>query len=132
MPAGQTPGPLGVQRAQKRQQIQSLFANGGTALYDAILAAHRTQSSADASKRISAIVVLSDGQDTNSATSLQTLLDQIKATPERETVRIFVIGYGKDADASVLKKISDATQGKYYEGQSGNIREVFRDISTFF
>jgi Ca-activated chloride channel family protein len=132
VPASVAPTPLGVQRAQKRQQIQGLFADGGTALYDAILAAHRTQSSTDASKRISAIVVLSDGQDTNSATSLANLLNQIRATPERESVRIFVIGYGKDADASVLKQISDATQGKYYEGQSGNIREVFRDISTFF
>jgi Ca-activated chloride channel family protein len=131
MPSG-PPAPLGAQRDQKRRQIQGLFASGGTSLYDAILAACKTASRTDTGRRISAIVVLSDGQDTSSSTTLPQLLAAIKATPERETVRIFTIGYGRDADSSVLKKISDATQAKSYDGKPENIREVFRDISTFF
>jgi Ca-activated chloride channel family protein len=131
MPSG-PPAPLGAQRDPKRRQIQGLFASGGTSLYDAILAAYKTASQTDTGRRISAIVVLSDGQDTSSTTTLPQLLAVIKATPERETVRIFTIGYGKDADSSVLKQISDATQAKSYDGKPENIREVFRDISTFF
>lgn len=130
--ANEKPTPLGPQRAQRIRQIESLFASGGTALYDAILAAHRLQMSGNARDRITAIVVLSDGQDTGSSIKLEELIAKISAAPERETVRIFTIGYGKDADASILNQISEATQAKYYEGKPENISEVFKDISTFF
>jgi Ca-activated chloride channel family protein len=130
--ANDKPTPLGPQRAQRQRQLESLFASGGTALYDAVLAAYRLQMSSNASDRITAIVVLSDGQDTASSIKLEELLANISSTQERETIRIFTIGYGKDADSSVLNQISEVTQAKYYEGKPENIREVFKDISTFF
>lgn len=126
------PTPLGPQRAAVEKQIGNLYASGGTALYDAILAAVNEQESVPNSNQISAIVVLSDGQDTSSRTKLPELLARIKATPEREAVRIFTIAYGSSAEKKVLQQISDATQAKTYEGKPENIREVFKDISTFF
>ena len=51
---------------------------------------------------------------------------------ERNTIRVFTIGYGKDAVKDVLKSIADATQAKFYEGNPENIQSVFREISTFF
>lgn len=129
--ASEPPAALGPQRAAAGKQIGNLFAAGGTALYDAVLAAHTLQSRSPAGK-ITAIVVLSDGEDTSSKLKLAELLKQVRATPERESIRIFTIGYGKGADGTALKDISDATQAKFYEGKPENIREVFRDISTFF
>ena len=50
----------------------------------------------------------------------------------KRTIRVFTIGYDSGAQQDVLKKIADTTQAKFYEGKPENIREVFRDISTFF
>jgi len=126
------PEPLGPRRKVLDGQIRSLFAGGGTALYDAILAAYQEQSASSVPGRISAVVVLTDGQDTNSTTALPDLLRQIRANPEREAIRVFTIGYGAGAEKKVLQQISETTQAKSYEGKPENIREVFKDISTFF
>src|SRR5262249_42293902 len=111
-----------------------LFAQGGTRLYDAIAIAYQRQiqSAQTASDKISAIVVLTDGADTRSDLKLDRLLSQIQLRSETQPVRVFTIGYGKDAQKDVLQKIADTTQAKFYVGTPENIREVFKDISTFF
>jgi Ca-activated chloride channel family protein len=132
--ANEDPAPLGTTRKLAEAKVNSLFASGGTALYDAILAAHRRQMdhAAENTGKISAIVVLTDGADTNSVIKLPELLKQIRFDAEHHNIRIFTIGYGADAQKDVLQKISDATQAKSYIGTPENIREVFKDISTFF
>jgi Ca-activated chloride channel family protein len=104
---------------------------GGTALYDAILAAQEHLRQNPTPDRISAIVVLTDGEDRNSRTSLRQLLDRVRAD-EEAGVKVFTIGYGKGANEKVLEGIADATQAKFYRGTTQNIREVFKEISTFF
>lgn len=113
--------------------VRNIFADGGTALYDAVYDAH-TAAAPVAAKRpdlISAIVVLTDGEDQNSKRTLDDLLRKIQFNGETNTVRVFTIRYG-GGSPEALKKIADATQGKYYEGTPQNIRSVFRDIATFF
>jgi len=126
--------PLKEFRPRAMSDAGSLIANGGTALYDAIASAHREQMAraAQNADRINAIVVLTDGADTDSVLKLNQLLDEIRFDSEKRTIRVFTIGYGRDAQKDVLKKIADATQAKFYEGKPENIREVFKDISTFF
>jgi Ca-activated chloride channel family protein len=55
------------ERANLTTQIDSLFTGGGTALYDAIDAAYQQLASAGADSKIQAVVVLTDGEDTQSA-----------------------------------------------------------------
>ncbi len=126
--------PLGKIRPQAMAAAGSLIANGGTALYDAIGAAFEEQLAKRAENRdkISAIIVLTDGADTDSSTKLPDLLNRIRFDSEKQTIRVFTIGYDSGGQADVLKKIADATQAKFYEGKPENIREVFKDISTFF
>jgi len=126
--------PLGEQREKAAGQISSLYAQGGTALYDAIETAFNKQmeTAADDRDKISAIVVLTDGADTNSKTQLRELLNEIRSDSENRNVRIFTIAYGSGAEGEILEQISEATQAKSYEGNPENIRTVFRDISTFF
>jgi len=126
--------PLKQSRADIEIKIKSLYAGGGTALYDATLEAFREQmNQRNANEgRISAIVVLTDGDDTNSSTKLETLLSQITSDNEIKNIRIFTIAYGSGARKDILKQIADRTQAKSYEGTPQNIRSVFRDISTFF
>lgn len=121
-------------RADLQQTVNGLYASGGTALYDSISLAY-DQLMADRAlneKKIAAIVVLTDGDDTNSRTALADLLNKIKVDNETHTIRIFTIAYGHDADQNVLKQIADATQAKSYIGTPENIRSVFKEISTFF
>jgi Ca-activated chloride channel family protein len=121
-------------REEAKAQIASLYPGGGTALYDSIAAAYKAHlDSEDAdSEKISAIVVLTDGADTDSRMALEELLNQIRFDNERHIIRVFTIGYGKDAKKDVLQQIADATQAKFYEGNQQNIRQVLREIATFF
>ena len=123
---------MGDGREQARQIVNSLFANGGTAVYDAVHESHAYLLAEPKPGTIAAVVVLTDGADRNSRTGMAELIDEIRTDNEVRTVRVFTIGYGEDAEADVLERISDATQAKYYSGSTDNIREVFKEISTFF
>ena len=59
--------PMRTDRETARTTIRSLFASGGTSAYDAVAEAHRQLMQTPDPASIAAIVVLSDGQDTNSA-----------------------------------------------------------------
>ena len=129
---GQQAAPMKSARQSAAQSIQSLFPTSGTALYDAVAAAHEYLAANPQADRITAIVVLTDGADTNSSLQLPDLLKKIQFDPEKHTTRIFTIGYGADAQLNVLKEIAEATQAKSFSGDKQNIREVFKEISTFF
>jgi len=128
--------PISSGKASLLQTIDSLFASGGTALYDSIDAAYQhllqDQKQNAQGNRILSVVVLTDGADTESNMKLNDLMQRIQYDGETRAIHVFTIAYGKDARKDVLKEISDATQAKSYEGTPQNIVEVFRDISTFF
>jgi Ca-activated chloride channel family protein len=119
-------------RAGLDAALSGAVADGGTALYDAVLAAVEQQVKASGRDRISAVVVLSDGEDRDSRTPLPELLERIRFDGERRSVRVFTIAYGKDARRDVLQQIAEATQGRAFEGKPEDVRQVFRDISMFF
>ena len=122
---------LSLSRKASDTAIDSLFPGGQTALFDAVSTAyaHLEQRPAD---HIRAVVVLTDGQDNQSKTTLAELLNHMHPGAEASPIRVFTIAYGADAQRSVLTQMADATQGKAYDGTPRNIVEVFRDISTFF
>jgi Ca-activated chloride channel family protein len=121
------------QRPQLAQQVDSLFANGGTALYDAIDAAYQHLAAVqNPDAKIQAVVVLTDGEDTESKVKLDDLMQRIKYNGENRAIHVFTIAYGREARKDILQQIAEATQAKFYEGTPQNIVEVFRDISTFF
>ncbi len=120
----------GRERIDRR--IDSLFADGGTAFYDAVSKAYEHLAKKRTSDRILAIVALTDGLDRDSSLSLENLIGQIRYEGEAKNVRVFTIAYGSDADFRVLKRIAEATKVKSYKGTPQNIRKVFETISTFF
>ena len=119
-------------RARVNEQLDSLLADGGTALYDAVDSAYQYVSTRTSPDRISAVVVLTDGEDTDSKMKLPELLRRIRLDSEKRPIRVFTIGYGRDAQTSVLQSIADATQARFFSGTQKNIEAVFKDISTFF
>src|SRR5579875_712953 len=125
--------PLGPKRQSVRNQINSIYANGSTRLFDTI--AEQVQAlQALPSKHIKAVVVLTDGQDTSSQRTLGQLLSQISPASNNagEGVKVYTIAYGSDADVSALRQIANATDGEEYAGTPQNIKQVYLQISEFF
>jgi Ca-activated chloride channel family protein len=119
-------------REQLGGQIDSLFASGGTALYDAVASAFRYHQEEPERDKISAIVVLTDGADTDSRLELDRLIETIRSDAESKNTRVFTIGYGSGANKRELEAIAEATRAKFYDGKPENIEEVFKEIATFF
>jgi len=122
-------------RDELTRTIDTLFAQGGTALYDSIDTAYQyliAQNPGGESDNILSVVVLTDGEDTESKMHLNELMDHVRFDGEAHKIHVFTIAYGKDARKDILGQIAQATQAKSYDGTPENIVDVFKDISTFF
>ena len=115
-------------------KVQAVFADGGTALYDAILEGKgiADQAVKKDPTRIHAVVCMTDGEDRDSKTKLDDLLDRLTPAEKGGDVRIFTIGYGDEANAEILGKIAKQTGGAYYHGDPTNIKSVYEEIASFF
>ncbi len=115
-------------------RAQGIFADGETALYDAIARGREiAEASAKNDKRhIHAVVVLTDGEDNRSHLTLPALNEKLAAAEQGDGVRVFTIGYGGQASDAILKAIAQRTGAAYYHGDVDNIRTVYEEIASFF
>lgn len=92
------------------------ITNGGTGLYDTVLAAYRTAVREYNPNYFNSVVVLSDGaNDDPGSISQQELLRRLEALrDESRPVRIIGVGISTDADMDALAKIGTATKGQAY------------------
>ena len=129
--------------ASDRESVGSSLADlrfaqrNGTPLYDAIAAAYDEMTARAEPGRINAIVVLSDGQDTDSSISLDSLVAKIgKSSREGgddAPVRIFPIAYGEGADTNSLQRIAEATGGQWFDASdAAKIDLVFASVINNF
>jgi Ca-activated chloride channel homolog len=126
--------PFGSTRAALLRHVDDLFPDGQTAVYDATTAGvQEIQNLKDAS-RINAVVVLTDGEDNQSRTTPNQLVQalQRQATSEGTAIRVYTIAYGTEANKDVLTQIATASGGKEYAGDPKQIESVYRSISSFF
>ncbi len=126
-----TLAPFEQVEARLRTRIEEMKADGGTALYDAVASASEILAQGEGEdSRIRAIVLLSDGQDTVSETSLRelTLLERGEQNP----LLIFAVAYGSDADISALNTIARLSSTKVISGDENGIRELFELLSSYF
>lgn len=129
-------GPIAQNGDKLRQTIAGVNADGGTKIYD-VTAEAVSQVAAVADKsRINAVVLLTDGEDTDSGRTVDALVRELQAQGDSSRrVRVFTIAYANDAQgaaAAALKRIADASGGKSYEGTTDDIESVYRSISSFF
>ncbi len=110
----------------------SAVPNGGTGLYDSVLAAVRYVRSGYDASRINSVVVLSDGKNEYASahgitkTHLLTALRK-EADPDRP-VRVISVAYGPDSDVAALRSISNATGGMVYTARDPrDLPVIFRD-----
>jgi Ca-activated chloride channel family protein len=123
---------LGPKREEVLQRVNGLFATGGTRLIDTVLEAYSELEEDPPGERIRAIVVLSDGEDTASNQSAQTLLNTLQADESGQSIKVFTIAYGSGGDANLMSRIAEASGATSYTSEPEQIEQVYRDIATFF
>jgi Ca-activated chloride channel family protein len=112
-----------------------IFAEGNTALYDAVCGAvdtietQRVADEAAGERRLYGIVLLSDGKDTNSTRTQSDMFQCVPDSEDSEGVKIFTIAYGDDADVDLLTRLANRSNGLAYTSDPENIDDVFLRIS---
>jgi Ca-activated chloride channel family protein len=118
-----------------RSTIDSLIADGGTAFYDAAIQGFDDVRDLNDRERINAVVLLTDGEDTDSSASVDQAAARMAAQGDSENaVRVFTIAYSASAEGAEagLKRIATASGGQPYTGDTEDIELVYRSISSFF
>ena len=107
------------------------ITEGGTALYDTVLAAFRTVRANYDGEKINSVVLLTDGrnEDDPDGIDLETLLTMLHAEVDpARPIPVITIGMGPDADMDALSQISEATGAKAYQADDPrDIQQVFLD-----
>lgn len=117
--------------------INGLEAEGGTALYSAVVESTKLMEGLGDSDRIRAVVFLSDGEDTASAAdvNLNAATDAIELSYNSRNPVIFIpVGYGSlSSDLQrVLDSLGDASNTQWIAGDPNTINELLELISSFF
>ena len=127
--------PVRENRGRLRTTVANLIADGGTAVYDATAQGFDAVRRRNDRDRINAVVVLTDGEDTDSSIDARAVVARMRApgdSPNR--VRVFTIAYSASAAgaAEALEGIAGASGGQAYKGDTEDIEMVYRSISSFF
>ena len=119
-----------------KRQIELLGPEGGTALYDGLVETVLLMNAEDDTDRIRAVVLLSDGEDTQSVNNAIGDVEQvIRATRnELNPVIVVPVGYGtlNDDLIRVLQRIASASSTTWQSGDPNNIGRVLELIGSFF
>jgi Ca-activated chloride channel homolog len=127
--------PFQRNREELRSTVSGLIADGGTAFYDASAEGFRAVRALKDRARINAVVLLTDGEDTDSSRDVSSVVAEIEGQGDSEDkVRIFTIAYSAQAEGAkeALERIARTSGGKPYEGDTEDIESVYRSISSFF
>jgi Ca-activated chloride channel family protein len=117
-------------------KLNGLFADGNTPLYDSVCAATKkidevqALDKANSTKRLYGIVLLSDGLDTASVNSENQMFGCLPSGENVEGTKVFTIAYGSDADADLMLRIANRTNGKTFTGDPESIETIYIAISA--
>ena len=126
--------PFRTNRARLEQAVRGLIADGGTAIYDAAYHGVRAVMDLKDETRINAVVLLTDGEDTDSEVTADEAVARLEQGDRSSRVRVFTIAYSAGAGGArqTLERMAAASGGKAYEGTTEDIEAVYRSISSFF
>ncbi len=124
------PQPLNENRIELQSAISDMRATGKTAIFDALELARQSLEALPPAEdeRIRAIVLLSDGADNASSISM----DQLAQNFDETGISIFPVAYGADADETILNQIAEFSRTIVVKGDTGNIGQIFENLSRYF
>lgn len=118
------------------QFISNLAVGGGTKLYDSALYAQNWLQKNLRKDAINAVLILTDGDDSESSINLEQLAAKLKKSGFSTDQRIafFTVGYGKEGEFNpdALKKIADLNGGYYSKGDPETISRLMADLQVEF
>jgi Ca-activated chloride channel homolog len=122
--------PLSENRIALQTAIGEMQARGKTAVFDSLELARQELEALPPSEddRIKAIVLLSDGADNSSSASLE----QVRSSFDETGISIFPVAYGADADVAIVEAIAEFSRTLVVQGDSGNIAQIFENLSRYF
>lgn len=128
------PAPYRENKAQLQAALKDIFPEDDTAVYDATYEAVEAIKRTADDDHINAVVVLTDGDDTNSGRDAGQVVERLRREGEAESngVRVFTIAYGSEPNEQVLQRFAQASGGKAFVGNTDDIEQVYRSISSFF
>jgi len=102
--------------------VMRLAANGGTSIAAGLDTGLRVLEQRQQRNKVSAILLLTDGQDGSTRHRLPALL----ARARQEGCSLYAFGFGRDHDASLLSEIAEHAQTPFtYVEDTENLQEVF-------
>lgn len=123
-------------KARGLQFITSLQADGGTRLYDSALAARNWLSANLKADAINAVLVLTDGEDSESSIDLEQLAQELSKSGFSSDQRIafFTVGYGQEGEFNpqALEQIAQLNGGYYRKGDPATIAQLMADLQVEF
>jgi Ca-activated chloride channel family protein len=132
-------GTVGQVGEQLRSSLRGLYAEGATALHEAVIQAVdrieglKAEDETAGERRLYGIVLLSDGKnETEGGPSQNDMLSRLPSGTEASGVKIYTIAYGDDADMDVLTTLANRTNGKQFSGDVEDIEAVYFLISSEF
>ncbi len=121
------PGRVGI-----RSYVDSLEADGNTAIYSALASAYAlaVRAKTEEPDRLTSIVLMTDGEN-NSGISASSFLKVLRALPPAaQQIRTFPILFG-EANPEALQQVADATGGKVFDSRSTSLSEAFKEIRGY-
>lgn len=134
-------GPMSQVRDDLERQISGLYPTNGTPLYEVTRQSLLDMADSYDPKAINAVVLLTDGMNDDGTPGddnrqFNTMIQTLRDTSQGELakpIRVFTIGYGADADLSVLRQISEATNAASYNASDPkSINKVFYAVISNF
>ena len=122
-------------RDRGMQFIASLQVDGGTKLYDAALYARNWLASNLRKDAINAVVILTDGEDSESRIGYDQLREELgKSNFNDQRLAFFTVGYGEEGEfnSAVLEHISKLNGGYYRKGDPATISTLMADLQVEF
>jgi Ca-activated chloride channel homolog len=128
------PAPYRENKGKLQAALKNVFPEDDTAVYDATYESVEAIAKTADADHINAVVVLTDGEDTNSARGAEEVVQRLKQEGQAESngVRVFTIAYGTQPNTKVLEQFAAASGGKPFVGNTEDIEQVYRSISSFF
>ncbi len=122
-----------------RQRLEGLVADGGTALHAVTIQALDTinamqeEDIGNGERRIYSIVLMTDGRnEATDGVSESQMLSALPSGAESDSVRLYTIAYGEDANSDLLATLANRTNGKMFASTPENIRDIYFLISSEF
>ncbi len=118
-------------QARYSEFVDGLEADGGTAIYDALIEAYSriAEDQKREPERYYSIVLMTDGRNTQGLD-----FDEFSRRRERlgdeKSVRVFPILFG-DSDTEEMKALAGLTGGKTFDGRSESLAKVFKEIRGY-